>query len=44
MFISSGTKQIKIALTKHSKSLIRHGVQEVTIGYITGGESKRHNT
>ena len=22
------TKQIKIALTKHSKSLIRHGVQE----------------
>lgn len=32
------TKQIKVALAKHSKALIRHGVQEVTIGHITGGK------
>lgn len=32
------TKQIKVVLAKHSKALIRHGVQEVTIGHITGGK------
>lgn len=32
------TKQIKAALAKHSKALTRHGVQEVTVGHITGGK------
>ncbi len=32
------TKQIKATLAKHSKALTRHGVQEVTIGHITGGK------
>ncbi|MCC4371898.1 hypothetical protein LMB49_10900 [Limosilactobacillus reuteri] len=32
------TKQIKVALAKHSKALTRHGIQEVTVGHITGGK------
>lgn len=31
------TKQIKAALYDRSKSLYRHGVQEVTVGHILGG-------
>lgn len=31
------TKQIKAALYRRSKGMIRHGVQEVTVGHILGG-------
>lgn len=31
------TKQIKAALHRRGKGMIRHGVQEVTVGHILGG-------